>query len=127
MQVGSSQDHDAAGAQKFAALAEGIEIHVHLLGLFSGQDEGGRSAGNYGLELSSVGDAATNVINHLLQRIAEGQFVNARLVDVSAQAEEACAAVLGWAIVGKLLAAHKNNVGNGRQSLNVIDDRRAAP
>jgi hypothetical protein len=29
---------------------------------------------------------------------------------MSAQAEEARAAVLGWAVVGELLAAHKNNV-----------------
>src|SRR5438270_10450379 len=46
---------------------------------------------------------------------------------MSAEAEEAGATVLRGAVVGKLLAAHKNDVGNRGQALNIINDGRTAP
>src|SRR6202040_1223068 len=75
------KDDDSAGAEKLAALAERVEIHVHLLGFFRSQYERGRAAGDNGFELASIGNAAANVIDHLLQRIAKRQFVDAGFVD----------------------------------------------
>src|SRR5205807_9165079 len=43
------ENDDPAGAEKFAALAERIKVHIHLFGFFSGQDERGRAAWNHGL------------------------------------------------------------------------------
>src|SRR5882724_95951 len=48
------KDDDSAGAKKFATLAERVEVHVHLLGFFRGQDERGRS-GTTALSLRPLG------------------------------------------------------------------------
>src|SRR4051794_15951596 len=46
---------------------------------------------------------------------------------MSAKAEEASAAVLRRAVVGELLSAHENDVGDGSQALDIINDGGAAP
>src|SRR5579859_442775 len=120
-------DDNATRAQELAALAEGVKIHVHLVCFFSRENEGGRSAGNHGFQFASVGNAATHVVDHFFKRITQRQFVNAGLVDMSAQAEEARAAVLRRAVIGKLLPARQNNVGDRSNGFDVVDDRRPAP
>src|SRR5262249_54147701 len=82
------KENHAARAQEFAALAERIKVHVHLLSFVGGENEGGRSPGNHSFEFASVGNAAAHVIDHLLERIAERKLIDAGLVDVSAQTEE---------------------------------------
>src|SRR5216684_6347603 len=121
-------EHDhAAGAQELSALAEGIKVHVHLVGFFGGEHERRRTARDHGFELASVGNSAADLVNHLLQRISQRKFVNSRLIDVSAQAEEARSAILGRAKFGELLSPHKQDVRHGSQRLDIVDDRRAAP
>src|SRR5437660_10442492 len=46
---------------------------------------------------------------------------------MSTEAEEASTAVLGRAVVGEVLATHKNDVRDRRQALDIINDGRAAP
>jgi hypothetical protein len=46
---------------------------------------------------------------------------------VSAQAEQARAAIFRWTEVGELLATHKNDVRNRCQRLYVINDRGPTP
>src|SRR5262249_21303023 len=121
------EDDHAAGAQELAALGEGIEIHVDALGLLGIEQESRRSAGNDGCEFATVGNSAAEFVDQLLEGIAQGQFVYARLVDVAAQAEQPRAAVLGRTIVGELLATHENDVGNGGDALDIVDDRGSAP
>ena len=41
---------------------------------------------------------------------------------MSTEAEKAGAAVLRWAVVGKLLATHKNDVWHRGQALHIIND-----
>src|SRR3954471_8164435 len=46
---------------------------------------------------------------------------------MSAKAEEAGSAVLRRAVIGEFLAAHKNDVRDGSQALDIINDSGAAP
>src|SRR5215472_5576441 len=60
-------DHYASRAQELAALAERIKVHIHLLGFGRGEHEGGRAAGNNCFQFASVGNPASDVIDHLLK------------------------------------------------------------
>src|SRR5258708_5365785 len=70
--------HNTAGAQELSALAEGIEVHVHLVGFFRCEDERGRAARNNGFELASIGNSGTDFVDHLFQRISQRQLINPR-------------------------------------------------
>ncbi len=59
-------------------------------------------------KVASVGDAAADLVDGLAQVVAEGKFVDAGARDVSAELEEAGAAVALDADLGVLLAAHEN-------------------
>src|SRR5262249_31479355 len=70
------ENHHAAGAKEFAALGKRVEVHVDALGFFCVQQERGGSAGDNGLQLASVGNATADIVDHLLQRVAQGQLID---------------------------------------------------
>ena len=74
------------------ALGQRIEIHgeVALVGL---EHRAGRSAGNHGFQLLAAPHAAADFVDHAHQVEAHRQLVNAGLVDVPGEAEQARAAV----------------------------------
>ena len=64
------------------------DCHTHIHGdvdFIGRQDRRTRSARNHCLEFASVADAAAYVVDHLPEVIAHRQFVDAGLIDVSAQ------------------------------------------
>ena len=91
------------------------------------EDRAGCAAGDDGLELLAVLDAAGDLVDRLaLEVVAHGQLVDAGALDVAADAEEARAAVALGAELGVGLAAHQKNVRGGGDGLGVVDDGGAA-
>src|SRR5450432_2705255 len=122
---GLIEHHDAARAKHAAGLADLVEIHADVD--LAGQQAGGRRpAGDHGLELFSVGDAAAHFVDHFPEAVAHGQFVNAGAFDVPAQEEEAGAPVAVGAKLGVLGPADAQHVRDGGDGLGVVDDRGAA-
>src|SRR5208282_2902337 len=66
-------------------------------------------------------------MDHLLEVVAHRKFVDARLVEISGEAEQAGAAVLRRAQLRIPIRTTQNDVRHGSQGLRIIDDRRAAP
>ena len=93
------------------------------MSISSGGKSGRRgSAGNDGLQLLAVGNAAADLVDHLLEVVAHGQFVDAGAFDVAAEAEEARAAVAFGAEFGVVRGADAEDVRNGGDGLGVVDD-----
>ena len=90
------------------------------------EDGAGCAAGDDGLELLAVRDAAGYLVDHLLEVVAHGQLVDAGALDVAADAEEARAAVALGAELGVGLAAHEEDVRRAGDGLGVVDDGGAA-
>ena len=76
---------------------------------------------------ASVGNAAAHFVDGLSQIVAQGKLVDAGAGDVSAEVEQARAAVALDADFGILLAAHEQDGRNAGEGLGVVDDRRPAP
>src|ERR1039457_4578497 len=119
-------DHDAPGAEHAADLRHRIVIHgdVALIGLHYGAR---RSAGNDSLQLLTVAHAAADLVDHAEQVVAHGQLVDARLVDVTGEADEPRAAVLRRTQRRKRRAAIANDGGDGAVGLDVVQHGRARP
>ena len=82
--------------------------------------------GDYGFEGAAAANATGYLVDHFLEVVAHGQFVDAGIVDVAADAEKARAAVaLGTnGCVGR--PAHGEDVGDCGDGLGVVDDSRTA-
>src|SRR5437763_1887415 len=79
------------------------------------------------LQFLAAGNSAADIVDKLLHRVAEWEFVDAGFVDVSTETEEARATILRRAVVGELLSAIEDDVRNAGESFNVVDDGRSAP
>src|SRR5207245_11172040 len=84
-----------------------------------------RSAWNDSLELFAAPHAAADLVDHPHQREAHGQFINAGPVQMSGQAEQASASVLGRTERGESGPAVANNRGHGAESLDIVQHGRA--
>ena len=78
------QDHHAAGAHDGADPLQGVIIdgQVQKLG---GNASAGRTAHLHGLEFPSLGNAAADIKDHVLDGRADGHFHQAGVVDLSGQ------------------------------------------
>src|SRR6185312_4737969 len=105
---------------------ERVELHrdVELAGV---ERRHRRAAGDDGLDLLAAGDAAADLVDHLAQRDAHRQLVDAGLVEVARHAEDARAARLGRAELGEPLPALLDDVRDVGDGLDVVDDGRLAP
>src|SRR5437588_10427278 len=119
-------NYHAARTEHRSGLRDRIEIHGDI-NFIRSKNGTGRSARHHALQLATVGDAAAHVVQHLLQVVAHGQFVHAGLGDVTAEAEQARAAVFRSAQLGIPVGAAKNNVRDVGQRFGIINDRRPAP
>ena len=70
--------HDAARAKHGAGFAHLVEVHAEVFNLFRQQHRSRRAARNHSLELAPAAHAAANFVDHLLEVVAHGQFVDAR-------------------------------------------------
>src|SRR5262249_6879376 len=102
---------------------ERIEFHRHVeLALV---ERGHRAAaGDDTARPRAAANAAAHFPDHLAQRNAHRQFVDAWLVHVAGNAQDARAARLAGAQAGEPLAAFGNDVGDVHQRLDVVDDGR---
>ncbi len=82
--------------------------------------------GTTALSLRPPRNAAGNVVDHLLEVVAHGQLVDARALDVAADAEQTRAAVARSADRRVGCRAHGDDVGHGGDGLGVVDDRGTA-
>ena len=103
------------------ALRHLVEVEAYV-DLVCGHDGAGRAAGDDGFELFAVLDAAGYFVDGFAERVAHGEFVDARALDVAADAEETSAAVALAAELGVGLAAHEQDVRGCGDGLGVIDD-----
>src|SRR5260221_1692886 len=118
-------DHHAAGAHHAANLGDRVVVHCHV-DLGSGEQRAGAAAGNHGFEFFAVGYAAGHIVNELFHVHAEWNFVDARLVDVTGDAEQASSAVSRRAAIGVSVAAFANDGRHGAEGFDVIDHGRTA-
>src|SRR5882762_1770958 len=123
---GVVDDDHTAGTQHGAGFRDAVKIHGDV-DLVRGENWSRRPAWNDSLNLLASGNTTAHVVDHLLQTVAQGQFVHAGLVDVAAQAEEAHAAVFRCSVIGELLGAIEQDVRGAGESLNIINDRGRSP
>src|SRR5439155_201041 len=118
-------DDHTARPQHGADPGQRVEIHGHV-DFARSQHRAGGAARDDALQFLAAGNAAAYFLDHPAQRETHRQLVDARPVDVAAQAEQARPAVLGRAELGIRLRAHEENRRDVRERLDVVDDRRAA-
>ena len=118
---GLVEHDDAAGSEHGAGLGHLVEVEAYV-DLVCGEDWAGGAAGDDGFELLAVFDAAGYIVDRLAEAVAHGELVDARALDVAADAEEACAAVAFGAELGVGLAAHEEDVRGVGDGLGVVDD-----
>src|SRR6266851_2192660 len=114
-------NHHAAGAEHGAGLGDGIVVHWNV-DLGRAHQRAGAAARNDSFQFLAVGNAAGSFVDELLHVHPERDFVNARLTDVSGNAQHARAAVPGRAAAGVFLAAFENNGRHSAKRFNVVDD-----
>src|SRR5271156_4524385 len=119
-------EHDhAPGAEQRSRLAHLVEVHADV-DFFGQQYRRRRPAGHDGFQLLPARNAAAYVIDHLLEVVTHGQFIDARLLYVPTQAEQARSAVAFRAELGVFRAANAKDVRHRRQRFGVVDNRGTA-
>src|ERR1035437_2683781 len=120
-------EHDhAAGAEHRSRLHHRVEVHgdidfVRLENLH------GRSAGHHALQIPTLGHAARDVVDHLLQVVAHGQLIYAGFLEFAAHAEQARPTVSGRAQIGEPFATAQDDVWHAGQGLGIVDHGWPAP
>src|ERR1700761_81531 len=115
------EHYDAGGAEHAASLAQLVEIHPNV-DFIGAQDGAGCAAGHDRFECPAVRDAASHLVDHLLQVVAHRQLVNARTIDMAADAEQARAAIAFRADLGVGGGAHLDDEGHAGDGFGVVDD-----
>src|ERR1700733_518807 len=115
------KDDDAGGTEHGTRLAHLVEVHANI-DLVRAEDGTRCAAGHYGLECLAVGNAAGNVVDHLLQVVTHRQLVDAGPIDVAADAEQARAAIALCADLRVCGAAHLDDEGHAGDGFGVVDD-----
>src|SRR5579859_6155959 len=118
-------NNHAAGAKHRTGFGDGVVVH-RKIDFVRGENRAGAAAGNYGFELLAVGNASRDFVEKLLHVHAERNFVDAGLVDVAGDAEQASATVFRGAAVGVSFAAFVDDRRHGAECFHVIDNRGAA-
>ena len=125
MQVSSSNDHGAAGAEHRADFRDGVVIHGHVN--FVGTEQRTRTAtGDNGFQFLAAANAACDVFDEFAEREAERQFVNSGLVHVAGDRIQARAAIFRSAETGVPFAAATNDRRHGAERFDVVDHRGTA-
>src|SRR5271157_5933804 len=106
---GVVEHDDAPRAEHRAGLHHRVEIHGDV-DLMRRKNLNRRSAGHDTFQRLAIHHPAGNLIDHLLEVVTHGQFVNAGAFELAAHAEESRAAILGSPQVGEPLAAAQNDV-----------------
>src|SRR5579859_2531141 len=117
-------DH-AAGAEHRAGFGDGVVIHGQI-NFVGGEDRARTAAGNHRFEFFAVGNAAGHFVDELFHVHAERNFVDAGLIDVAGNAEQARAAVSRRAAIGVSFAAFVDDARHGAERFHVVDDGGAA-
>ena len=115
------EDDDAGGAEHGARLAHLVEVHANI-DFVRAQDGTRCAAGHHGLECLAVGNAAGNVVDHLLQVVTHRQLVDTGSIDVAADAEQARAAIALRADLRVCGAAYLDDEGHAGDGFGVVDD-----
>ncbi len=117
-------DDDRARAEHRSRLGHAVEV-VGEVEIVPGQHRCARAAREPELDLAALGRPAGQAVDDLPRRGAELDLVVARPLHVAGHRHQLGAGRGLGAELGVLLAAHPEDVGNGGQRLDVVDQRRA--
>src|SRR5664279_3737050 len=120
------EDDHAARAEHRARLHHRVEVHSDI-DFVRRENLYRRSTGHHALQIPTLGHAARNFVDHLLQVVAHGQLVHAGLFEFAAHAEQAGPTVSGCAQIGEPFAAAQDDVRHAGQRFGIIDHGWAAP
>src|SRR3954454_10702537 len=127
-QVGRLVHHDyGRGAEARAQLAQRVEIHRRVDDLLGRHHAHRGAAGDHGLEVVPAdADAAAMLLDQLTERNAHGLFDVAGPLDMTGDAEQLGADIVGTADAGEPCRAPAQNVRRYRDRLDIVDGGRAA-
>src|SRR6516162_257 len=118
-------DHHAARTEHGAGFGYGVVVHGHI-DFVSLEERAGAAAGNNRFQFFAARNTTRHLVDELFHVHAQGNFVDAGLIDVPGDTKEARAAVFRRAAIGIRFAAFENDRRNGAKSFDVVDDGRAA-
>src|SRR5580704_3311556 len=117
-------DH-AAGTEHRTGLGQGVIVHGHV-DLVASQQGARTAARDNGFNLLAAGNATSDFIDELTHVHAEWNFVNAGLVHVPGDAQQARAAVLWRASLRVCIAAFQDDGWYRAERFHVVNDGGAA-
>ena len=127
--VGRIVEHDhATGAEHRAFSDDALVIEQAVLGLFASEDRHRRAAGDARFQRPAGGRTAAHVVDQILERETERDFVIAGPLHVAAHREELGPCALGIRQAQRFVPgrAALDDVGDGRKRLDVVDRGREA-
>src|SRR5262252_9120260 len=120
---GVVEHDDRRRSEQRPGLLDGVEAGLRVE-LVRHQDRHGRAAGDDRLQFPAVAHAARAIFDQLAKRDVHRRFVDARPLDMSADAVELRAAVLFRAESREPLGAFGDDEGHVAEGLDVVDGRR---
>src|SRR5215471_15175315 len=119
-------DDHAAGTEEATRRLNGFVVQVYIFDFFATQHRHRSAAGNHTFELSAIRHPAAILFKKFFEWVPHDQLINARFVDMAADAEEfgAFAFFRAHGRVGS--STMIENPGQRCQRFDIVDDRRTA-